>query len=124
MTTKKAANYTEEVLTTMREMYTGKDNKVEVPAIAAKIGKPVASVRAKLASLGLYHKEAVAASTSTRTKKSDLVAGIVKMGVPLSDAESEGLEKSTASALDKILATLTNRAKPEEAPETPEETSE
>jgi hypothetical protein len=108
MAVKKAANYDDATLATMREMYTGENNKQEVSAIAAKIGKPVASIRAKLAQMGVYQKEEKAATTSTRVKKVDIVSAIVKAGVPLNDAEAEGLEKSTASALQKVLARLTN----------------
>lgn len=104
----KAANYSEAQIAEMKALYTGADNSTEVKAIAAKLGKSPASVRAKLASMGVYQKAEAVATTSTRTKKADIVAAIAKAGVPLTEAEMEGLEKATASALDKVLARLTN----------------
>jgi len=104
----KAANYSEAQITSMTAAYKGVDNKKEVAMIAADLGKSVASVRAKLSSLGLY-KTAEAAKAGKSTKKADIVAAIAATGIKLSEAEQEGLTKSTSAPLEKILAALTNR---------------
>lgn len=109
----KAANYDAKIVEKMTTAYvagreSGESNKVLVANIALEIGKSPASVRAKLAAEGVYEKEEAAKSASSRTKKADIVAAIVAKGVPLSEAEAEGLEKATASALNKVLARLTN----------------
>jgi hypothetical protein len=106
--TVKAANYTEAQIATLTSSYKGVDNKKEVAMIAAEVGKSVASVRAKLSSLGLY-KTAEAAKSAKSVKKVDIVAAIKATGVKLSEAEMEGLTKATSAPLEKILAALTNR---------------
>ena len=113
--TKKAANYTPEMIKTIETMYTGKDNKAEVVAIAAKIGKTPASVRSKAADLGIYVAAGKAKTESGRVKKSDIVADIAKALGGLSEAEQEGLEKATAVPLQKILDRLAPPAKEEPA---------
>lgn len=108
-----AANYSDEALKTLEAGYTGTNNKAEVAALAAKLGKTVPSVRAKLAGMGLYKKEEAAKGASTRTKKVDTVESLSKFVPNLTPADCEGLEKATAAPLEKILAALTNAAKRE-----------
>jgi hypothetical protein len=101
----KAANYTQNVIDVMADMYTGKDNKAEVSAIAKKIGKTEGSVRAKLAQLGLYEAAVKVSAKSDRVRKSDICEHIGRIA-NLKEAEIEGLEKATAAPLAKILARL------------------
>lgn len=106
--TVKAANYTAEMEARIREVGGQMKGAAAAKLLAGEFGKSVPSLRAKMAQMGCYEKDEVVATASTRTKKSELVAAIVAAGVPLNEAEAEGLEKSTASALSKVLARLTN----------------
>ena len=99
----KIVNYTPEMEAKMREVYTGTNNPVELAAICQEFGKKENSVKAKLAAMGLFVSDKAKPAGSTRVKKSDLVARIVSQGVPLNEAEAEGLEKSNATALQKVL---------------------
>ena len=102
------ANYSETQIATMSAMYTGADNVAEVKAIATEIDKPVNSVRAKLASMGIYIKAEPAAKVgSTKIKKevkAQQIGAITGMTVP----EQEALGKTTGAVLDKLLARLTS----------------
>lgn len=107
----KSVNYSDDTIATMKAMYTGKDNKKDVAAIAAKIGKTAGSVRAKLSNLGVYEveKKGTTKSGAGTTKKVDLVERIAGAVGGLSEAEQDGLVKATASPLAKILNQLTTR---------------
>lgn len=101
----KAAKYSEADLETLRKGYTGVDNTAEVAALAQATGKSPASVRAKLASMGLYRKaEAVEAEGERITKM--VLAESIGEKVDLLDHEVEGLAKASKSALAKVLAKL------------------
>lgn len=107
MAKEKAVNYTAEMIETLRAGYTGTDNAKEVEALAAATGKTPASVRAKLASLGLYKAAEKATSKEegekvTKTILTDAIGEIVG----LAEHEREGLAKATKSALEKVLAKL------------------
>lgn len=104
----KQANYTAEQITYMTETYTGKDNKSEVAAIAETVGKSQASVRAKLANLGLYVKAEATATAKGNGITKATIAEAIATEAGLSEAEVEGLTKATKSALEKVLARLTN----------------
>lgn len=106
--TKTVANYSDVQISTMTAMYTGNDNKGEVAAIAAELGKNVNSVRAKLSSMGVYVKaEAVKTTGTTKTTKADkaqVIAGIIGAN----DVEQEAIAKTTNAVLDKLITRLTN----------------
>ena len=105
MSKEKAVNYTEAQIAIIREMYTGADNVNEVEAISKATGKTPASVRAKLASLGLYKSnEATGKNTDKVTK--DAIVDKIGTAVGLAEHEREGLAKATKAALEKILAKL------------------
>jgi hypothetical protein len=106
--TKTAVNYTPAQIDAMTAAYVGKDNKAEVAKIAADLGKSPASVRAKLSQLGVY-KTAEKASASVSTTNKLAIATEIAKEAALTEAEIEGLAKSTKSALEKVLAALTNR---------------
>lgn len=101
----KVVNYTDAQIAILRAEYVGADNAAEVAALSAKLGKTPASVRAKLASLKLYKAAEKSDEASERITKTVLVDAIGEK-VGLSEAEREGLVKSTKSALEKVLATL------------------
>jgi hypothetical protein len=104
---KTAVNYTATDIETMGALYTGKNNKADVDAIAAKIGKSPASVRAKLANLGLYKKAEAVTGKKGGVKKEEIAAKIAPV-VGLNEAETEALAKTTIPVLTKILAKLVN----------------
>ena len=102
----KTANYTEQDIAVLKAGYTGADNASEVAAIATATGKTPASVRAKLASLGLYMKaEAGNASEGERITK-QVIAEAIGQRIGLQEHEVEGLSKAPKAALDKVLAAL------------------
>jgi hypothetical protein len=101
----KVVNYSDADLSILKAGYTGSDNAAEVSALASKLNKTPASIRAKLASLKIYVKAEKADEASERVTKSAIVEDIAKV-VDLSEAEIEGLTKATKSALEKVLANL------------------
>lgn len=101
----KTANYSEAQIAELKSGYTGSDNVAEVAALAEKLGKTPASVRAKLSSMGLYKTAEKADSETDRVTKRVLVEKVGEI-VGLSEAEVDGLEKATKSALEKVLARL------------------
>jgi hypothetical protein len=101
----KAVNYSEEQISVLREMYKGEDNAAELKAISERVGKPVASVRSKLAVMGLYVAAEKAEKAGPREGKMDLVEKIGAV-VGLDEHEKEGLYKATKGALLKVLAKL------------------
>ena len=107
MKTVKIANYSDADVKTIGEMYTGEDNITDVKEIAATLGKSTNSVRAKIASLGIYVKaEAVKATANgkvTKTVKAAEIAGLADLNA----VETEALAKTTGAVLDKLLARLT-----------------
>ena len=102
----KKVNYTEADMATMRTMYTGADNKAEIEALRAVIpGKSAASLRAKLASMGLYKAEKAEKEASDKITK-EVIATSIGEVVGLAEHEVEGLTKATKASLEKILAGL------------------
>ena len=103
--TKKAANYSEADVAVLRAEYTGSDNTAEVAALSTKLGKTAPSVRAKLASLGIYKAAEKAESDGERITKMHIAEAIAEKA-GLGEHEVEGLAKATKSALEKVLAKL------------------
>lgn len=103
----KTANYTEQDIAVLKAGYTGADNATEVAALATATGKTPASVRAKLASLGLYVKaEAGAAASEGERITKQVIAEAIGQKIGLQEHEVEGLSKAPKAALDKVLAAL------------------
>lgn len=102
----KTVNYTEAQLDILKSEYVGADNASEVAAIAEKIGKKPASVRAKLASLGLYKVPENQKSIDVERVTKSVIAEAIAQKVGLLEAEVDGLSKASRGALDKILAAL------------------
>jgi hypothetical protein len=111
-TATKAPNYTPEMTAILHNMYKGVDNVAEVKAIAAVVDRSENSVRAKLNTEKLYKKAVVVKAASGRVTKAAKVAGIGEI-LGFTDADEEGLMKSTALPLEKILAALQAAAKAE-----------
>lgn len=101
----KTANYTEQDIAVLKAGYTGADNATEVAALATATGKTPASVRAKLASLGLYVKTEAGTSDGERITK-QVIAEAIGQKINLLEHEVEGLAKAPKAALDKVLAAL------------------
>lgn len=106
MAKEKPANYTETDVATLKAGYTGADNAAEVAALATAVGKTPASVRAKLASLGLYKAAATAASSEGERITKQVIAEAIGQKIGLMEHEVEGLSKAPKAALDKVLAAL------------------
>lgn len=102
------ANYSDVQVSTMTSMYTGSDNIAEVRAIATAIDKPVNSVRAKLASLGVYIKAEPTAKVGSTKIKKEVKAQQIGELTGMSELEREALGKTTGAVLDKLLARLTS----------------
>lgn len=118
-TIKKAvvANYSADVIANIVSDYktgrlNGHANSAILADLSAKYGKTVPSIRAKLASLKAYVKDADSSdSTATveKAKKSDLVAGLETLtGLGLASLESGTKAELSALAeyLDDLLATI------------------
>jgi hypothetical protein len=104
----KVENYTPEQVAALKAGYTGTDNKGEVKALAASLGKSEASVRAKLAAEKVYKSSAKAEAKSDRVTKEALVEQVAAV-VGLNEPEREGLYKATKPAIEKILARLATK---------------
>ena len=102
---KKVANYSEQDVATLKSVYKGVDNVAEVTEISKQTGKTPASVRAKLASLGLY-KVAEKSEDSGEKITKMVIAEAIGEKIELLEHEVEGLAKASKSALTKILAKL------------------
>lgn len=102
----KTSNYTPEMIETLKAGYTGADNASEIAALSTATGKTPASVRAKLASLGLYKAAERADSGDAERITKQVIAEAIGQRVGLMEHEVEGLSKATKSALDKVLAAL------------------
>ncbi len=106
MTKVKAVNYTAEQVEMLKAGYTGADNAAEVAALAEATGKTPASVRAKLASLGLYKAKEKAGKAEGERVTKRVIAEAIAEKVGLNEVDVDGLEKATKSALEKIFAQL------------------
>jgi hypothetical protein len=113
----KVVNYSEKDVEVLRTMYVGADNKAELAAISAEIGKSVPSVRSKLNSMGLYKSATQTKGAEKGEGKMDIVERIAGV-VGLAEHEKDGLYKATKPALQKILDKLAPK------PEAPSEVSE
>lgn len=111
MATSKKANFSADQIATLKAGYTGDNSVIALTLLAESVGKTVPSIRAKMSAEGFYKPNEKAASTSTRVKKSDTVERISKLVGGLSDADMEGLAKSTANPLARVLVMLTNQQK-------------
>ncbi len=99
MATEKIVNYTAEQVEALVAGYKAGES---IEVLAAKIGKSVRSVVAKLSREGVYVKKA-AAKGEHKATKADLIEKIAaKFGVE--SAKLESLEKATKEALEVLAA--------------------
>ena len=99
----KVENYTAEMTASVKADYVA---GMPVAEIAAKVGKTVRSVVAKLSREGVYEKKAYVAKDGTKAEsKADIVADIAaKLGVEVDAVGS--LESATKTALKLVAAAL------------------
>jgi hypothetical protein len=99
----KTVNYTPEMEAVLREDYA---NGVAVEAIAAKVGRSVRSVVAKLSRLGVYKAKEYTAKNGTAPVKKESLADKIGVICELTEAEMDSVAKANKTALTKILAHL------------------
>lgn len=105
----KAVNYTDEMVARLHEVYDGEASDEvrdeQVAQLADELGKSAASIRAKLANVGIYVAKAKVESGKNTVRKADLVAQIAeRLG---EDEDVMGsLEKANKVALRKVLNAL------------------
>jgi 2-oxoglutarate dehydrogenase complex dehydrogenase (E1) component-like enzyme len=104
MATEKIVNYTEAQTKEMVEAYTANPTKETVADLAAKFGKTVRSITAKLARENVYKAEAKTAG-KREMLKAEMVAEIAKL-TGYTEEALESLEKATGPALMKVLVAL------------------
>lgn len=117
-TTKKAAqaNYSADIIASITTDYQagrtdGLDNSTILVELSKKYGKTVPSIRAKLASLKMYVKDADTSNekSATKAKKSDIVEGLEAV-TGLTLASLEACNKTELQALadyiDDLLSTI------------------
>lgn len=101
--TAKPSNYTTEQVATLVQEYTA---GVTVEALAAAMGKSVASVRAKLSREGVYKKKEYVGKTGEKPQKKDQTAEAIGAVLRLSEGEADSLTKANKTALAKVFAAL------------------
>ena len=73
---------------------------------AAKFGKTVRSIVAKLSKEGVYEKKAYVSKTGEKPVKKDAHADAIGAVLMLTEAETESLTKANKTALEKIFKAL------------------
>ena len=107
--TDKAVNYTDEMVARLHEVYDGEADETvrdeQVAALAQELGKSPASIRAKLANVGIYVPKAKVPAGKNSVRKAELVTKIAdKLEM---DADAAGsLEKVTKAVLTRLVAKL------------------
>ena len=96
-------NYTDEMVARMQEVYSANPTRETAEALAVEFDKPVRSVIAKLANLGIYKAQARVTKTGAPViRKEDLVAQIqATVGVQVPT-----LAKATKQDLQTLLTAL------------------
>lgn len=106
--TAKAVNYTVEQTAEMIAEYVAAPNSNTVEAIAAKMGKSVRSVIAKLSREKVYVAKTYETKTGEKPVKKDTVADAIGAVLKMSESEIESLTKANKTALNKIFEALAN----------------
>lgn len=102
MASEKTVNYTEAQTAELVEGYKVNATDATVAAFAAKFGKSVRSIRAKLVQAKVYQGKA-AAKAKVATTKADLVESLEVM-FDLDKGTLESLEKGSKAALEALIA--------------------
>ena len=107
--TEKTANYTDEMVARMHEVYDPVDleenRDKQVEALAIELNRTVPSVRAKLVKEGVYVSKAKVEAGKASIRKSALVAAIAAK-LETDEDVMGSLEKATKNALQRVLAAL------------------
>jgi hypothetical protein len=98
--TAKTVNYTVEQTSAIVADYTA---GVSVDVIAAKVGKSVRSIVAKLSREGVYKAKERVSKTGAAIVKKDMIVDAMQVQFGLTDAEADSLTKANKTALVKIL---------------------
>lgn len=102
----KTPNYTAEQTKALVEAFTAADTdearQAVVKSYAAKFGKNVRSIVAKLAVEKVYIKPDTSSEAKRGGTTKDAVAGAIGAVLQMSDAEVESLAKANRTALDKV----------------------
>lgn len=108
MAATKTVNYTVEQTAEMIAEYVAAPNSETVAAIAAKMGKSVRSVIAKLSREKVYVAKVYETKTGEKPVKKDSVADAIGSILNLSESETESLAKANKTALQKVFNALAN----------------
>lgn len=106
--TAKAVNYTVEQTAEMIAEYVAAPSKDTVEAIAAKMGKSVRSVIAKLSREKVYVAKVYETKNGEKPVKKDTVADAIGAILKMTEAETESLAKANKTALQKVFDALAN----------------
>jgi hypothetical protein len=104
----KTVNYTPAMTAELVKAYSEKPEKATVEAFAAKFGKTVKSVVAKLSREGIYKKAEYVTKTGEKPVAKDNVADAIGNVLKMTEAEASSLTKANKSALEKIFNALVN----------------
>jgi len=107
-TTTKAVNYTADQTAEMLAEYVSAPTSATVELLAAKMGKTVRSVVAKLSREGVYKAKERVSKTGAPVQKKDSMADAIGAILQMTEAECESLAKANKTALDKIFKALAN----------------
>lgn len=105
-TTTKAPNYTAEQSATIVAEYVASPTKETVDMLAAKFGKTVRSITAKLSREGVYKKKEYTTKNGEPVVKKDAHADAIGAVLNLTEAETDSLTKANKTALEKIFKAL------------------
>lgn len=103
--TTKAVNYTAEQTAAIIADYQA---GITTEAIAAKLGKSVRSIVAKLSREGVYQKKAYVNKNGEKPIKKDAHADFIGEALGLSEADMESLTKANKTALAAIADFIRN----------------
>lgn len=104
MATTKTVNYTPEQTTEMVAEYVANPTAETVDMLAAKLGKTVRSITAKLSREKVYKAKEYTAKNGEKPVKKDELADKLSSMFGLTEAEADSLTKANKTALLKILA--------------------
>jgi hypothetical protein len=102
----KAVNYTPEQTAEMISAYVAVPTSATVETLAAKMGKTVRSVVAKLSREKVYVAKTYVSKTGAPVVKKDATADAIGAVLSLTEAEIESLTKANKTALAKIFKAL------------------
>lgn len=109
--TEKTVNYTAEMVERMAEVYDpsaeAEARKAAVETLAEELGKPVKSVVAKLANMGLYVKAERTDKTGAKIVSKEELATEIGEALGLTEADASSLAKANKAALKAVREAIT-----------------